>query len=96
MRSNAPVLPPDGAAPQIICPPMYSELFETSSSLGTPPSYKSVTPSSAENSSPDLLEQQAQAAINALPKPAKVRKPKKKPIVPPANSETLAKVSEEK
>ena len=96
MRSNAPVVAPDGSASQMVCPPMYSELFETNSSLGTPPSYKSITPSSGENSSPDLLEQQTQAATDDPPKPAKVRKPKKKGIVPAANVETLPKVSEEK
>ena len=88
MRSNATILPEGTSAPaHVVCPPMYSELFETESSLGTPPSYKSQT-SSLENSNSDLLE-----PMTTVPpsKPTKVKKGKKKITVP---SETLQDVKE--
>ena len=65
MRSNQD----SAAATNVVCPPMYSELFETESSLGTPPSYKSHT-SSLENSNLDLLEK-------SMPPPSKPTKAKK-------------------
>ena len=85
MRSNATILPEGTSAPaNVVCPPMYSELFETESSLGTPPSYKSQT-SSLENSNSDLLEPVPPS------KPTKVKKGKKKITVP---SEPLQDVKE--
>ena len=83
MRSN----PNSADATNAVCPPMYSELFETESSLGTPPSYKSHT-SSLENTNLDLLdENRAQPS-----KPKKAKKGKKKTTQHP--SEPLTDVKE--
>jgi len=82
MRSTAPMVSQDGAGSNPVCPPMYYDLFERDSSLGTPPSYKSVT-SSLENSSSDLLASTPPAAAVAPPvKPTKIKKGKKKCIQP--------------
>ena len=103
------VLVPDGVAPfNPVCPPMYYDLFERDSSLGTPPSYKSNT-SSLENSSADLLASNPPPPPPPPPttmtmtttttttvappvKPTKLKKGKKK-CVPPA-PETIPEAKE--
>ena len=88
------MLPQDGTGNNPVCPPMYSELFETDSSIGTPPSYKSYT-SSVDNSNSDLLTSSAAGAAAAdgptaaAPvKPTKIRKGKKKSVPNPADTVT--------
>lgn len=68
------------------CPPNYSELFETTSSLGlgTPPSYTSKPPS-VENSVTDLVETESVATTPT--KPTKVKKNRKKNLQPPVTVE---------
>ena len=97
MRSTAPILPQDGSSSNPVCPPMYSELFETDSSIGTPPSYKSYT-SSVDNSNSDLLTSSAGGAAVASAdapapvKPTKIRKGKKRSV--PAPADTVTEINE--